>query len=65
VDAHVRNAGFALGTLLASGATLLCCGALNWYMCRVDYYAPGKKRAAAVEKPQTMMSTDMIGNAAK
>jgi hypothetical protein len=25
VDAHVRNVGVAFGTLLASGATLLCC----------------------------------------
>jgi hypothetical protein len=25
VDAHARNAGVAFGTLLASGATLLCC----------------------------------------
>jgi hypothetical protein len=25
VDAHVRNVGVAFGTLLASGATLVCC----------------------------------------
>jgi hypothetical protein len=25
VDAHIRNIGVAVGTLLASGATLLCC----------------------------------------
>jgi hypothetical protein len=25
VDAHARNVGVALGTLLASGATLICC----------------------------------------
>lgn len=25
MDAHARNAGVAFGTLLASGATLLCC----------------------------------------
>ncbi len=25
MDAHVRNVGVAFGTLLASGATLLCC----------------------------------------
>jgi hypothetical protein len=25
VDAHARNLGVALGTLLASGATLICC----------------------------------------
>jgi hypothetical protein len=25
VDAHIRNVGVAIGTLFASGATLLCC----------------------------------------